>query len=83
MGIGSEAALQILRGALEIPSPSGHERLVAEYLVQEARSLGLEAWVDEADNARIRLGRGARHVVLLGHLDTVPGEIPVRLEGKK
>jgi LysW-gamma-L-lysine carboxypeptidase len=83
MGIGSEAALQILRGALEIPSPSGHERLVAEYLVQEARSLGLEAWVDEADNARIRLGRGARHVVLLGHLDTVPGEIPVRLEGDR
>lgn len=75
--------VEFLKGALEIPSPSGEERLVAEYLVEGMRRLGLEAFVDEADNARGRVGEGPIQVVLLGHIDTVPGEVPVRLvDGK-
>ncbi|WP_337845835.1 M20/M25/M40 family metallo-hydrolase, partial [Thermus sp.] len=75
--------VEFLKGALEIPSPSGRERLVAEYLVEGMRRLGLEAFVDEADNARGRVGEGPVQVVLLGHIDTVPGEVPVRLvDGK-
>ncbi|WP_287373071.1 [LysW]-lysine hydrolase [Oceanithermus sp.] len=75
--------VRFLAGALEIPSPSGQERLVAQYLVRGMKALGMEAWVDEADNARGVWGRGPLQVALLGHIDTVPGEVPVRVEDGK
>lgn len=39
-----------------------------------------ESFVDGAGNAVCRLGRGPLKVTFLGHIDTVPGEIPVREE---
>jgi len=75
--------VEFLKGALEIPSPSGQERLVAEYLAEGMERLGLRGFVDEADNARGQVGEGPVQVVLLGHIDTVPGVVPVRLEGGK
>lgn len=76
--------IEFLKGALEIPSVSGQERAVAEYLAEGMKKLGYaKAWVDEADNARGQIGTGPLQVVLLGHIDTVPGVVPVRLEGEK
>jgi LysW-gamma-L-lysine carboxypeptidase len=37
-----------------------------------------EAFIDEAGNAVGVMGSGPKQVVLLGHIDTVPGEIQVR-----
>ena len=65
--------VEFLKGALEIPSPSGKERLVAEYLAEGMQKLGLKGFVDEADNARGQVGEGPVQVVLRGHIDTVPG----------
>jgi LysW-gamma-L-lysine carboxypeptidase len=42
---------------------------------------GFRASVDDAGNAVGEIGDGPVHVVLLGHIDTVPGEIPVRIDG--
>src|SRR5216110_339203 len=42
---------------------------------------GFRAIVDDAGNAVGEIGGGPFHVVLLGHIDTVPGEIDVRIEG--
>jgi len=42
---------------------------------------GFRASVDDAGNAVGEIGDGPAHVVLLGHIDTVPGEFPVRIEG--
>ncbi|WP_276955045.1 [LysW]-lysine hydrolase [Allomeiothermus silvanus] len=75
--------VEFLRGALEIPSVSGSEREVAKYLAAGMERLGMKAWVDEADNARGVLGHGPLQVVLLGHIDTVAGVVPVRIEGEK
>ncbi|MDX2003961.1 MAG: [LysW]-lysine hydrolase [Meiothermus sp.] len=76
--------IEFLKGALEIPSESRQERAVAEYLVMGMERLGYaKAWVDEAGNARGEIGSGPFKVVLLGHIDTVAGFIPVRLEGDK
>jgi len=75
--------VEFLQGALAIPSPSGEERLVAEYLAEGMERLGIKAFVDEADNARGKVGKGPIQVVLLGHIDTVPGMVPVRLQGEK
>jgi LysW-gamma-L-lysine carboxypeptidase len=48
--------------------------------VAHMTALGYDrASMDEAGNAVGVMGEGPRQVVLLGHIDTVPGEIPVRV----
>jgi LysW-gamma-L-lysine carboxypeptidase len=42
---------------------------------------GLKAHVDEVGNAVGVKGNGPQEILLLGHIDTFPGEIPVRREG--
>ena len=39
-----------------------------------------DAFMDEAGNAVGLMGKGGRQVILLGHIDTVQGEIPVLVE---
>ncbi|RMG10132.1 MAG: [LysW]-lysine hydrolase [Planctomycetota bacterium] len=78
-----EAAVDLLIRAVETPSVSGEEQAVAELLVERMRRAGFDrAEVDEAGNAVGHIGDGARRLVLLGHMDTVPGEVPVRREGR-
>jgi len=74
-----EAAL--LRGMLEISSLSGEERPLAEYVCAEMGRRGLRAYVDAAGNAVGELGEEGPLVVLLGHMDTASGHVPVRREG--
>src|SRR5512147_3709 len=72
---------QTLIDLVKIYSPSGEEGKAVESLVQGMRELGFSrAFPDEAGNAVGIMGEGPRQVVLLGHIDTVPGEIPVRVE---
>jgi cyclopropane-fatty-acyl-phospholipid synthase len=66
----------------EIPSPSGSETRVADYVATELRRLGLEVTEDDTAGetgagcgnlvARIPGPPGARTVMLCAHLDTVP-----------
>jgi LysW-gamma-L-lysine carboxypeptidase len=77
-----EANFETLIGLVSQYSPSGQERHAVEWLAARMKSLGYEdAFIDEAGNAVGVMGRGPRQVVLLGHIDTVPGEIPVRRGG--
>lgn len=63
-------------------SPSGQEHGAVEWLVTRMKALRYdEAFIDEAGNAVGVMGSGPKQVVLLGHIDTVPGEIPVRQAG--
>jgi [amino group carrier protein]-lysine/ornithine hydrolase len=75
--------LTLLEAMLAIPSPSGQEDALAAYLVRQMTVLGLDAGRDEAGNVVGIAGdpRAAREIVLLGHMDTVPGLIPLREEG--
>jgi LysW-gamma-L-lysine carboxypeptidase len=72
--------LELVRGLVAIPSQSRHEGEAVEWLVARMAERGFRASVDDAGNAVGEIGDGPRHVVLLGHIDTVPGEIPVRIE---
>jgi LysW-gamma-L-lysine carboxypeptidase len=76
----SEPDLALLRGLVEIPSVSRREGDAVEWLVARMDERGFRATVDDAGNAVGEIGDGPIHVVLLGHIDTVPGEIPVRIE---
>ncbi len=74
-------ACGLLERMVRTRSLSGRERPLAELLVREMASSGLRAWIDEAGNAVGVRGEGPSDIVLLGHMDTVPGEVPVRIEG--
>jgi len=73
----------LLEGLLNIYSPTGQEAEAVNYLVARMREAGLEAFVDEAGNAVGVIGEGEKTVMLIGHIDTVPGFIPVSREGDK
>jgi LysW-gamma-L-lysine carboxypeptidase len=75
-----DVAVDLLHGLVAIHSLSGEERPAVEYLCEQMAALGLEAEIDAAGNAVGRKGAGPVSVVLLGHIDTVPGGIPVRFE---
>ena len=77
------SAIELIRGLVAIPSLSHHESAAAEWLVAQMRHAGYErAFVDDAGNAVGEIGAldAPRTIVLLGHIDTVPGSIPVRIE---
>ena len=74
-------AIALLRGMVATPSPSGSEAAVSEWLVGQMRQVGFDADVDEAGNAVGRIGPRPNTVAMVGHIDTVPGLIPVRIDG--
>ena len=76
-------ALRVVETLVRTPSVSGHESAAAGVFVERATELGMTAWIDEAGNALAQRGDpspDAREIILLGHIDTVPGDIPVRIE---
>jgi [amino group carrier protein]-lysine/ornithine hydrolase len=72
--------VELLRGLVAIPSLSGDERAAVEYLCGAMAELGFATAIDGAGSAVGTIGEGPREIVLLGHIDTVPGHIPVRIE---
>ena len=77
----TETGIELLEEMLAIPSPSTQERALGQWLVSRMRGMGFAARRDEVGNVVAFWGSGPREVVLLGHMDTVPGFIPVRREG--
>jgi [amino group carrier protein]-lysine/ornithine hydrolase len=73
--------LDLLTGLAKIYSPSNQEAEAVAYLVEAMEALGFMAWADAVGNAIGVMGDGPTDIVLLGHIDTVAGFIPVRLEG--
>ena len=73
----------LLTGLLEQYSPSTREQAAVQYLVAWAGAHGMSAEIDGAGSAFITVGAGERTIVLLGHIDTVPGRIEVRRDGDR
>jgi len=76
-------AIELLRGLVAIPSLSHQEAEASAWLAQQMAAAGYDrAFVDAAGNAVGETGPidAVQTVVLLGHIDTVPGNIPVRIE---
>ncbi|HEX4913543.1 MAG TPA: [LysW]-lysine hydrolase [Vicinamibacterales bacterium] len=76
-------AVELIRGLVAIPSLSRKEKAAATWLAEQMRAYGFDrAYVDKAGNAVGELGdmTASRTIVLLGHIDTVAGNIPVRIE---
>lgn len=71
---------ELLLELLETPSPTGLEARLALRLRARLEELGFESTIDRAGNVVASWGEGPAEVMLVGHLDTVPGDIPVRVE---
>jgi LysW-gamma-L-lysine carboxypeptidase len=90
LSMNDREAMELLESMVRIRSLSGEERGIAAFLVQVMRAHDFDrAFIDEAGNA---IGvitphnvavESVRTMVLLGHMDTVPGDIPVRIENEK
>jgi LysW-gamma-L-lysine carboxypeptidase len=75
-------AIELLKNALDIYTPSRSESRLASFLKDICMDLGFEhANIDSVGNIIAIKGSGDPTILLCGHMDTVPGIVPVRLEG--
>jgi predicted acetylornithine/succinylornithine family transaminase/N-acetyl-ornithine/N-acetyl-lysine deacetylase len=77
--------VSLLQNMLTIPSYSRQESALAHYLVEQAQLLGLHSSVDDAGNwiastHPLEAHTRSQPIILLGHMDTVPGYIPVSID---
>ena len=66
---------------LEAYSPSGSEARMADVVASQMQSLGFRTERDGVGNVIGEAGVEGPRILLAGHMDTVPGELPVRIEG--
>ncbi len=71
---------KVLFSLLKAYSPTGHEENAQGILVDIAEELGLKVKVDDAGNVLASKGDES-NIWLVGHYDTVPGELPVKRSG--
>jgi len=75
---------KLLKDLVSIPSISTQEQRAVDFLVDYARNLNFdEIKKDEAGNFIARRGNGSTVILLVGHIDTVPGDIPVEIKNNK
>src|SRR5688500_15017438 len=71
----------VLRGLVEVPSPTGSEAAAVRLLQAEAQRAGFRIQHDHVGNFIAEAGHVPKLLLFVGHIDTVPGHIPVRVEG--
>lgn len=83
IAISDAQATELLVDLVSTPSLSMQEGACAALLVARMRSFGHDSFIDASGNAiGVRGDASAtKEIVLLGHIDTVPGVVPVRMEG--
>ena len=78
-----QAAVRFLTNLLGIYSPSGKESDAANFLELEMRRMGFEVGRDDIGNVIGVVGVGEPVILLCGHMDTVAGVLPLRIEEGK
>ena len=81
-----EEAVGFLKEMLRIYSPSGQEEAMAAHLADRLEGMGFSASIDGVGNviaSNFSPAPSRPDLLFLGHIDTVPGFIPVRDEGGK
>jgi [amino group carrier protein]-lysine/ornithine hydrolase len=79
----SEQAVRFLTNLLGIYSPSGKEEDAANFLDMELGKMGFEVGKDAIGNVIGVVGEGEPVILLCGHMDTVAGHLPLRIEEGK
>ena len=63
---------------VEIYSPTDSEAPLSEFLKSELEARGFKVTTDKAGNVFGGVGEGSPHILLCGHMDVVPPELPVK-----
>jgi LysW-gamma-L-lysine carboxypeptidase len=79
----NELAVRFLTNLLGIYSPSGKEEDAANFLALEMKKMGFEVGIDAIGNVIGVVGEGDPVILLCGHMDTVAGHLPLRIEEGK
>lgn len=72
-------AVELLHKIVSLPSSSGDEQEIGDFLENELKNIGFLVTRDHAGNVIARTGQGEPRILLCGHMDTVPEQIPVQL----
>jgi LysW-gamma-L-lysine carboxypeptidase len=75
--------VRLLTDLLGIYSPSGKETAISNFLVKEMKKLGFRVRKDAIGNVIGEIGQGKPTILLCGHMDTILGNLPVRVEHNK
>jgi LysW-gamma-L-lysine carboxypeptidase len=75
-----DQAVRLLTNLLGIYSPSGREGDIANFLAEELIGLGFQVGLDAIGNVIAVVGEGEPTIFLCGHMDTVAGVLPLRVE---
>ncbi|UCH37944.1 MAG: M20/M25/M40 family metallo-hydrolase [Candidatus Bathyarchaeota archaeon] len=75
-----EYAVNLLMRMLKTYSPTGREAPLSQLLKNELQHQGFNAYIDEVGNAIGEHGSGELTVLLCGHMDTVPGRLPIKIQ---
>lgn len=75
--------VRFLTNLLGIFSPSGCEEAISDFLVIEMEKLGFNVKKDSVGNVIGEIGVGKPTILLCGHMDTVVGHLPLRIENGK
>ena len=70
--------VELLKRALEIYSPTGNTDELGDFFVEWCTEHGMEAKIV---NSMLVINPEASTLLMLGHMDTVPGELPVEQNG--
>ena len=79
----NEQAVRFLTNLLGIYSPSGKEQDIANFIALEMKRMGFEVGIDTIGNVIGVVGSGEPVILLCGHMDTVAGHVPLRVEEGK
>jgi LysW-gamma-L-lysine carboxypeptidase len=79
----SEKAVRFLTNLLGIYSPSGKEQDIANFLAERMKRMGFDVGIDAIGNVIGVIGEGEPVILLCGHMDTVAGHVPLRVEEGK
>jgi LysW-gamma-L-lysine carboxypeptidase len=75
--------ISLLKEMVEIYSPHGEEGDISQYLYQILKQLGFKAVRTNIGNVIGEIGEGKPVIFLCGHMDTVKGRLPVKLDHNK
>ena len=76
-----QTEVQLLQDLVLRHSPSKQEKEAVGFLASWCEERGMRSHIDKAGNAIAEWGQGDRVICLLGHIDTVPGDLPIRVSG--
>ena len=74
-------AVDLLKEMVQLYSPTGHESEISHFLFNQLENQGFTTHIDDAGNVIGEYGAGSPKILLCGHMDTVPGVLPVKIKG--